>query len=587
MASSSSNSRIAPELIQLILAKTDIVELVQSRVPLKKSGKNFSARCPFHNEKTPSFHVSRDRQTYHCYGCEAHGNAIDFLREYDRLDFIEAVRTLADAAGVDIVRESPESGNDREAFALAQRLYDIQDRAALFYQRQLKVHPEAARAVEYLKSRGLTGELAQRYRLGYAPPDWRNLPAGFARPALQAAGLAIAGEGKDYDRFRDRIMFPIRDRRGRVVGFGGRVLGDDTPKYLNSPETPVFRKHREVYGLFEILQSRAKLPRIIVVEGYMDVIALAQHGFPFAVATLGTATSPEHFELLFREVNELVICFDGDAAGRNAAWKSLEAVIPSLREGRSCGFLMLPEGYDPDSLVRLEGPEHFSQRLEGAIPFSQYLITELRRRENLSTLNSLEQRVGIVSRIRPLIEKLPSGSLREEIEKNLANLVGEELLEGPRQRQKRRFKDAVPQRDMTKPPSLLRVFMAILVQNPQLAAGIGAEERHSLMAHPRVGRLLNLLFEVFELQAEITPAGILEAFRGTPEEELISNLLWFKTDIIEADMSAELTEVTFKDVLSNLSKQIRTERMEQLIQKSRNSSLTAVEKEELRNLSIQ
>ena len=349
--------RIPPSFIDDLLARIDIVDLIGQRIALRKAGKDFQARCPFHDERTPSFTVSPDKQFYHCFGCGAHGTAIGFLMEHDRLAFREAVEELAQRVGLVIpsdgepIRTGPDQGP----------LYQVLEQAAELYRQQLRSHPEAARAVDYLKGRGLTGEIAARYGLGYAPSGWDFLlsrlgrdPAG--RQRLLQAGLITDQDGKSYDRLRERIVFPIRDRRGRVIGFGGRVLGDGKPKYLNSPETPVFHKGRELYGLYEAQKARRKLERLLVVEGYMDVIALAQFGIDYAVATLGTATTPEHLQLLLRSAPELVFCFDGDRAGRDAAWKALQTALPLATGNQSLRFLFLPEGEDPDTLVRAEGP---------------------------------------------------------------------------------------------------------------------------------------------------------------------------------------------------------------------------------------
>jgi len=327
---------IPQDFIDQLLARVDIVDVVGSRVPLKKAGREFTACCPFHTEKTPSFTVSPVKQFYHCFGCGEHGTAIGFLMAYDRMTFPEAVEELARQVGLEVPHEErPERrGPD------PQPLYDVLERAAQHYQQQLRRHPEAQRAIQYLKGRGLSGETAAAFGLGYAPPGWDNLLGAHGTDAeavkrLDLAGLLAEGSGgKRYDRFRDRIMFPIRDARGRVIGFGGRVLGDAKPKYLNSPETPVFHKGRELYGLYEARRVPGAIERLLVVEGYMDVIALAQHGIGNAVATLGTATTTEHLERIFKTAPEVVFCFDGDRAGREAAWKALNAALPQLREGR-------------------------------------------------------------------------------------------------------------------------------------------------------------------------------------------------------------------------------------------------------------
>ncbi|HBG95423.1 MAG TPA: DNA primase, partial [Chromatiaceae bacterium] len=369
---------ITAEFKERLLARIDIVDLVSARVELKKVGTQFKARCPFHTEKTPSFFVTPERQTYHCFGCGVHGNAIDFLIEYDRLDFREAIEELAHQAGIPLPEsnQSPDQGPDLKP------LYAMLERAALLFQQQLREHPDAARALDYLKRRGLSGEIAQRFSIGYAPPGWdfllRSLGGSSTeQQQLLDVGLLAERDGRRYDRFRDRILFPIHDRRGRVIGFGGRVLGDAEPKYLNSPETPVFHKGRELYGLYQMQQAQRRPSRVLVVEGYLDAIALAQFDIPYAVATLGTATTPEHIKRLLRVAPELVFCFDGDRAGRKAAWKALQTALPLASGNQPIRFLFLPDGEDPDTLVRKEGRNAFEQRLTAATLLSDYLFEHL------------------------------------------------------------------------------------------------------------------------------------------------------------------------------------------------------------------
>ncbi|NIP82922.1 MAG: DNA primase, partial [Gemmatimonadetes bacterium] len=349
--------RIPRQFIDDLLSRVDIVDVVDEYVPLKKGGKDHKACCPFHNEKTPSFTVSADKQFYHCFGCGAHGTAIGFLMEYAHMDFVEAVEDLAARAGLEVPREAG-SGQREESL---QPIYDILARASAWYQKQLRQHPEAGSAKDYLKGRGLSGEIAAQFQLGFAPTGWDNLLGAIgatdAERALMArAGLLVdKGGGGFYDRFRGRVIFPILDRRGRTIGFGGRVLGDDTPKYLNSPESAIFHKGRELYGLYQARKAAGKPERLIVVEGYMDVVALAQHGIRNAVATLGTAATEAHLEQLFRVSQDVVFCFDGDEAGRRAAWRALETALPAMHDGRQAFFMFLPEGQDPDSLVRERG----------------------------------------------------------------------------------------------------------------------------------------------------------------------------------------------------------------------------------------
>ena len=375
---------IPSAFIDDLLARTDIVEIIESRVTLKKTGQNYSGLCPFHQEKSPSFSVSQDKQFYYCFGCQATGSALTFLMEFERLDFISSVEALAARLGLSVPddrqRQSSEESQRRKSVLLQL------EKAADFYRVQLRSHGQRAKAVDYLKNRGLSGPIARDFGLGFAPPGWDNLLKALALSDEDVSFMIDAGllidqpeEKKRYDRFRDRIIFPIRDLRGRTIAFGGRIIGDGKPKYLNSPETTVFHKGRELYGLYEARKSQAKLDRILVVEGYMDVVALAQHGIHFAVATLGTATTIEHVERLFRQVSEIIFCFDGDLAGRNAAWKALLIVLPLLSDGRSAKFLFLPDGEDPDSLVRSEGSEGFVKRLQQADTFVDWFFRKIQQ----------------------------------------------------------------------------------------------------------------------------------------------------------------------------------------------------------------
>ncbi|MDF0729815.1 DNA primase [Pseudomonas entomophila] len=419
---------IPQSFIDDLLNRTDIVDVVSSRIQLKKTGKNLSACCPFHKEKTPSFTVSPDKQFYYCFGCGAGGNALGFIMDHDNLDFPQAVEELARAAGMEIPREEGRRGQ-KPRQPTDSPLYPLLEAAAEFYRQALRNHPTRKAAVEYLKGRGLSGEIARDFGLGFAPPGWDNLFKHLGADTLQQkvmidAGLLIenAESGKRYDRFRDRVMFPIRDSRGRVIAFGGRVLGDDKPKYLNSPETPVFHKGQELYGLYEARKHNRNLDEIIVVEGYMDVIALAQQGLRNAVATLGTATSEEHLKRLFRVVPHVLFCFDGDQAGRKAAWRALEATLSNLQDGRRARFLFLPEGEDPDSLVRAEGTDAFHARInQHAQPLADYFFEQL---SNEADPRSLEGKAHMATLAAPLIEKIPGANLRQLMRNRLKDITG-------------------------------------------------------------------------------------------------------------------------------------------------------------------
>ena len=419
---------IPQSFIDDLLNRTDIVDVVSSRVQLKKAGKNYTACCPFHKEKTPSFSVSPDKQFYYCFGCGAGGNALGFLMDHDNLDFPQAIEDLAKAAGMEIPRE--ESGRPHKPRQPTDSpLYPLLTAAADFYRQALKSHPQRKAAVDYLKGRGLTGEIARDFGLGFAPPGWDNLYKHLSSDTLQQKAMIDAGllvenaeTGKRYDRFRDRVMFPIRDSRGRIIAFGGRVLGDDKPKYLNSPETAVFHKGQELYGLFEARKNNRNLDEIIVVEGYMDVIALAQQGLRNAVATLGTATSEEHLKRLFRVVPSVLFCFDGDQAGRNAAWRALEATLSSLQDGRRARFLFLPEGEDPDTLVRSEGTDAFRARInQHAQPLADYFFQQLTEEADP---RSLEGKAHMATLAAPLIDKVPGANLRTLMRQRLLEITG-------------------------------------------------------------------------------------------------------------------------------------------------------------------
>ncbi|MFC3116087.1 DNA primase [Cellvibrio fontiphilus] len=418
---------IPQSFIDDMLDRLDIVDVVDSRVKLRKTGKNYSACCPFHDEKTPSFTVSPEKQFYYCFGCGASGNALGFVMDYERLSFPEAVESLARLTGLDVPREvQTEAQAKREQEKRS--IYTLLEKADEFYQQQLRHHPSKHLAVNYLKNRGLDGKTAKVYGVGFAPPGWDNLLKALGqndedKHLLIEGGMLIhqEQEKKLYDRFRHRIMFPIRDTRGRVIGFGGRVLGDDKPKYLNSPETPVFHKGQELYGLYEARLAYRELPRLLVVEGYMDVVSLAQFGIGYGVATLGTACGPDHLDRAFKYTNEVVFCFDGDKAGRSAAQRALEAAIDTMTDGRRVKFLFLPEGEDPDTLVRQIGPDKFERMIELAVPFEDYLFDAVADGLNIRTM---EGRASFSKRAAPLLDRLPKGVFRELMFESLATRTG-------------------------------------------------------------------------------------------------------------------------------------------------------------------
>lgn len=418
--------RIPQSFIDELLARVDVIDVVDSRVKLKKTGKNYSACCPFHNENTPSFTVSPDKQFYYCFGCGASGTALRFVMEFDGLSFPDAVEKLADQINMAVPREAA-SQREVQQEQEHQSLFKRMEAASQFFERQLREHDKRDRAIQYLKGRGLSGKAAKFFGIGYAPPGWDNLQEALGTDKTAVRELVTSGmliekdDGRTYDRFRDRIMFPIRDARGRYIAFGGRVLGDEKPKYLNSPETPIFQKNRELYGLYEARKIRQKLTRFVIVEGYMDVVALAEFGIHYAVATLGTATSEHHLRRLFKIVPEVIFCFDGDDAGRTAAARAMETALPVLSDGVQARFLFLPDGEDPDTLVRQEGRDGFEKRLNESLHLPEFLFEQLKQQVDFDTLDG---KARLDKMAAPLIGKLPKGTLRSLMEKRLEDMIG-------------------------------------------------------------------------------------------------------------------------------------------------------------------
>ncbi len=573
--------RIPQSFIDDLLNRIDIVEVIDARVPLKKTGRDYSACCPFHNEKTPSFTVSQTKQFFHCFGCGAHGSAIGFLMDYDHLEFPEAVEELARMAGVDMPREAAPAGQRQET---AYDYHALLDRADRFFRQQLREHPQAPRAVDYLKNRGLSGEIAARFGIGYAPPGWEGLAAQLtddraaARAAVELGLLVERDNGTLYDRFRDRVMFPIRDRRGRIIGFGGRVLGDEKPKYMNSPESPVFHKGRELYGLFEARKAERRLERLLVVEGYMDVVALAQFGINNVVATLGTATTAEHLERLFRVVPEVVFCFDGDAAGRKAAWRALENALPVMRQGRQARFLFLPEGEDPDSLVRKEGKELFLERTVDSVPLSTFFYESLGRQVDTG---SMDGRARLAELARPLLQKLPDSLFRDMMVERLAELthtrtpaLSEHLFGRSAQPLPAARKPARP--DSSRSP--VRQAISLLLHHPRLARLAELPAAWQNMDLPGIP-LLGELLEFLRANPHLKTGAILEHWRGRPEEPHLARLATQPPTVPETGLEQE-----FSGLLARLEEQQIARRIEELLALSRSRALEKGEKEELNQL---
>ncbi|MDT8429375.1 MAG: DNA primase [Pseudomonadales bacterium] len=542
---------IPQHFIDELLSRADIVDVIDKRVKLRKTGKNYSALCPFHQEKSPSFSVEPDKQFYYCFGCGAGGNVLGFVMAYEQKDFPQAVETLAADYGLSVPRQ--ESGEDTRRKQEHEELFAVMQRADHFYQQQLRQHAQRQQAVDYLKSRGLSGAIAKQYGIGFAPPGWdsllTHLSAASITPELMIqCGLLIekedatADKRRYYDRFRDRIIFPIRDSRGRTIGFGGRVLGDDKPKYLNSPETPLYHKGQELYGLYEARKSRQKLTRFIIVEGYMDVVALAQHGIHYAVATLGTATNSTHLTRLFRQVSEVIYCFDGDEAGRKAAWRGLEATLPIMQDGRVVRFLFLPEGEDPDTLVRKIGKERFSEKIDHATSLEDFFFNHLCEQVDL---HSMEGKARLVTLAQPLLQQLPDGVFRQLMYKRLAELSETEVAMGKAASRQNRVDapQADPEQPAGKPlrparsgssiqrPASLKAIELLLSQ-PDVALEMDASLWQELQGIvPENDDSLVLLLELIELarnDPKITAYRLLGHCYGTPRGNQLNQLMKYE-----------------------------------------------------------
>ncbi|MGA9855228.1 MAG: DNA primase [Gammaproteobacteria bacterium] len=569
-------ARIPQSFIDELVSRVDIVEVIDARVPLKKHGREFTACCPFHNEKTPSFTVSPSKQFFHCFGCGAHGTALGFLMDYEHLDFVEAVRQLASMVGLEVPQETGETRSD---FA---PIYTVLDQTARIYREALKNSPEA---VTYLKNRGLSGEIAAEFGIGFAPSGWDTLLKALGgdetgRQHLSAAGLIIRrDDGRFYDRFRERIMFPIRDSRGRIVAFGGRVIGKDEPKYLNSPETPLFHKGRELYGLYEARQALRDIARLLVVEGYMDVVALHQHAIRYAVATLGTATTSEHLQRLFRVTSEVVFCFDGDRAGRAAAWRALVNALPEAREGRQIKFLFLPEGEDPDTVVRQEGQDRFEARIKKAVPLSSFLLDSLAAQTDLG---SLDGRARLVELARPHFLSLPAGVYRDMLITELARRAQVDSGKLTMLSQTPGSVRPTPKASTVGRPSLtgpVRKALALLLNRPSLASLAGdpkALEGLSLKG----AEVLKTVLEFARAHPHISGAGLLEHWRDT---EIGSHLM--KLAQAELVIPVDAMESEFRAVMTDLEgRRPAEQRLAALLEASRQRPLEADEKAELSHL---
>jgi DNA primase len=565
--------KIPRPFIDDLLNRVDIVEVIDSRVPLKKKGKEYWACCPFHNEKSASFSVSQNKQFYHCFGCQQSGNAISFLMEYDHMEFVEAIETLAQTMGIEVPYEQGQAPSaPTQSF---DPLYESLEQCSNYYQTQLKQNPLA---IEYLKQRGISGNIARDFGIGFAPQGWNNLTGN--KKTLTEAGMLIEKEsGQPYDRFRHRLMFPIRDRRGRTIAFGGRVIDpEDNPKYLNSPESPVFHKGSEIYGLFELKKGSNNIDHILITEGYMDVIGLAQHGVKTAVATLGTAINNAQIEKLFRSSKSLIFCFDGDNAGKKAAWRSLEQCLASLKEGRIARFLFLPEGHDPDSYIQEFGQQAYLNEIDKAATLSQFLFDTLLAECDVS---SAEGKAMLLDRLDPYVKQIPLQSLKDQILSRAENLTSDKhdarlqkLLSRGNHNHETRIR--VPEQTWT--PT--RLAINLLLQKPALAHGTGNQYELSETKIPGIDLLLKILDRIQD-EPDISTQNLLQRFQGDEHESHLYQLAAMRPQVED---EASLDKM-FQDCLNRLQNEyIKYRRNLLIIKLQSNGSISESEKIELKQL---
>ncbi|WP_150427032.1 DNA primase [Dechloromonas sp. CZR5] len=564
---------IPESFIQDLLARVDIVDLVDSYVPLKKAGANYAACCPFHNEKSPSFTVSPTKQFYHCFGCGAHGTAIGFVMEYQGMGFVDAVQELASRAGMTVPESEGRSFHDEKP-GQTRTLIEVMARAAAYYKAQLKASP---RAIEYCKKRGLSGEVAARFGIGYAPDGWQNLEAVFPdynADELKVAGLIIENEaGRRYDRFRDRLMIPIVNPKGEIIAFGGRIIDQGEPKYLNSPETPLFEKGRELFGLPQARQALRETNTAIVTEGYMDVIALSQNGVGNAVATLGTATTPTHVQKLLRQVDRIVFSFDGDNAGRKAAWRALENALEALADNKQIGFVFLPAEHDPDSFIREYGKPEFDRMVAQAMPLSDFLLRELAQRCDLT---SSEGKARLIYEAKPLLLKLPTPLLRLQLVKRLAEASGFAQPEVERLCELKSYTPAPPARAKRTAPSLTRNLLRIVLHKPQLARQLPIALLPDTPERPALTRLHQLVSASAEA---VSYAALREQLRGLPEESVIEHAA---SELLGLPFDEEGADAEFRDTLEKLQEGDEKRAFDELQRKAQQfgvAGLSAAEKQ--------
>jgi DNA primase len=580
--------RIPDSFLDELVSRSDIVDIISARVPLKKAGREYKACCPFHNEKSPSFSVSAEKQFYHCFGCGAHGTVIGFLMQYEKMEFLDAVADLAQRAGLELPREAQAPRDPGSA-----DLHDLMLQAARFFEQNLADDP---RARDYVQRRGIDAKISAKFCLGYAPDAWEALLKRFGaqeedRRRLLQVGLVLERSGEHtsgfYDRFRDRLMFPIRDSRGRVIGFGGRVIDQGEPKYMNSPETPLFHKGRELYGLYEARQARGDFKRLVVVEGYMDVVRLHQAGITYAVATLGTATTQEHLNKIFRMTSEVVFCFDGDRAGRQAAWRALENALPLARDGRELKFMFLPEGHDPDTLVAQEGPEGFENRMKEALPLSEYLVQQLIADVDL---DHIDGRAKLKALAGPLFARMPEGIYREMLADRLASRVSM-----PANRLKEFFAAGEPQRT-TSHASELRVrqrgrmsvgrgnlltqAITLVLHHPAAAGAIEDPELLGSIDKPGVSVLKELLEQAATASSASTGM-LLERWRDRAEYERLTELATLDPLVADTASAAKELKMAVQKLLEEYGP---GRRMDELLKKAEELGLNYEEKAELSSL---
>lgn len=574
-------SYVPREFITELLNRTDIVNLIDSLLPgpLKKTGSNYSAACPFHDEKTPSFSVSAPKQFYYCFGCGASGNAISFLMDYEKLSFRESVSKLAQQAGLTIPNQQ------RGPHALSQNkqtdFYQLMADVNQYYQQQLQQHPAAQAAKRYLQHRKLNPQIIQQYQLGFAPPGWDNLLKHFKsknhKEALLATGMLVNKENsRSYDRYRNRITFPIHDKRGRVIGFGGRVISDkDTPKYLNSPETALFHKRQELYGLYQAVQAKRHIACLLVVEGYMDVVSLAQYGIDYAVATLGTSTTEDHIKLLARYSQQIIFCFDGDAAGQTAAWRALETTLPVLTDDLQVQFMFLSQGEDPDSLIRKIGKSSFEQKIAQASTLSAFMYTHLTKSLNLDTMDGKSKLVKLAS---PLLNKMTAQTLRHLMLSQLSKLVRIDI---------DRLNHLITTQNTVQPPSSTRnqqplstiqLATALLLQNPHLAKLIAKNEKTAMLGEDE-GKILLKLVDLLRHNPHLTTAALVERWRDQAEFMLINKLASWQHHVPHKGIAAEFT-----GAITRLIQLKQTDEVNKLLRQANTQGLTDTQRQTLQQL---